>query len=287
MHFNSKPIHQIADTQPIIRNLTSQSNTATVIVRNNQTSDVSESYHDFVQDHCQTKDGQPTAFHEVIVIFPDDIQAYDLTRPKQIIKDYIRIRGATESLSIAAIKLQSVRIQLEFLISTKDLKHNTLLTKPSLLFKSIAAYLEATYPELTNTRPLKPQQKFPRKFSSPDQKRHFQIIRHRQTQTRAVATLVQKLFDDSQTIAELIAKIETTPDLELYSHQDEPIGFRYRGQKYRFITVGICTGKVEQLKVYTQRIQTGIPRTSVTLESQKLRCEPTPRTTKTQPSPTR
>ena len=94
------------------------------------------------------KDGSPAAFHEVIVLFPDNLDAYDLTRPQAIIEKYIRMRRADNALILSNLKMENGRIQIDFLISDNEIQSTKLISKSPALFRSIASYPEAKYPEL-------------------------------------------------------------------------------------------------------------------------------------------
>lgn len=240
MYLKSTPKNQIAELKPLLRRMTrNTSDNLTILSRQFQSSDVGETYQAFVENHCAQEKGGPAAYHEVLVLYPDSESPVTSREIRGIFDEYLRLNGAENGLTFGVADQAEGRLTMEMVISGNEYHSAQRLKRPERFYQLILDYLKANYPEFVGHQ-KKGGEKKPRENFDEEGFKRGKFKRKRMLRTQEVARKLDTLFRQSQSIAEVLNRILQSEDLQFYDYQGEIRGILYKGQKYRFHTLGLC-----------------------------------------------
>ena len=242
-----------------------------MLYRHVETKDLNGLYQAFVDEHCQQQKGAPVAFYEVIILYPTDPTFYSYSMLERVYDQYCKFRKANQSLGLARITKTADEIRLDVVFSGKMRGSQETVPRSTEVLRDFQAFLLAHYPGLLSDG----EQKRKKKQYSKEEKLLFKKIQERNKKLFELVDLVESLLAESIFVADLVEKIKERPDMKFYTYEGKPKGIIYKGQKFRFHTLGICTGKQQQIEqhvIRTHDLQVTHPSESKVLEKEKFRC---------------
>lgn len=256
MYINSTPKNQIAEIKPLLRRMTrNSSENLTILSRQFLSSDAAEIYKSFVENHCAKKGGGPAAYHEVLILYPDSDSQVNSREIRGIFDEFLRLTGAESGLSFGVGDQNSGRLKLEMVISGNEYHAPQRLRRPERFYQLIMKYLKTHYPEFLSPKRQENQKK-PRENFDEERHKRGRFKQKRILKTQEVAWKLDMLLRQSQSMDEVLNRILASEDLQLYDYQGEIRGILYKGQKYRFHTLGLCKSKTgELLRAWESRRQ--------------------------------
>ena len=275
MNYQSRTFSHISQVRPILRRITTEGQTAAAMLyRHVETKDLDGLYQAFVDEHCQQQKGPPVAFYEVIILYPTDPTFYSYSMLERVYYQYCKFRKANKSLGLARITKSRDEIRLDMIFSGKQRDSQETVPRSTEVLRDFQAFLLAHYPGLLTSEKRVPKGQGKKQYS-PEEKLLFKKIRERNKKLFELVDLVESLLAESVYVADLIEKIDQHRDMKLYTYQGKPKGILYKGQKFRFHALGICTGKQQQIEqhvIRTHDLQAAHPSELKVLEKEKFRC---------------
>ena len=272
MNYQSRTFSHISQVRPILRRITTEGQTAAAMLyRHVETKDLDGLYQAFVDEHCQQQKGPPVAFYEVIILYPTDPTFYSYSMLERVYDQYCKFHKANQSLGLARITKSRDEIRLDMIFSGKQRDSQETVPRSTEVLRDFQAFLLAHYPGLL----AEGKQKREKKPYSPEDKRRFKQINERNKKLFELVDLVESLLAESVFVADLVEKIDQHRDMKLYTYQGKPKGILYKGQKFRFHTLGICTGKQAQIEQHLERthdLQVAHPSKALVRKKEKFRC---------------
>lgn len=219
----------------------------------------------------QTKrKGAVALYHTILAIHPKDRAAVTKEMLLDLKDKYIELRGLQNAVILAKVHTSEESIHWHFMIGGNEYKSKKRLrmsqTKMKQLLRDFESYHEKAYPELQHSlihlsrperakRDIKAEDANRRREAEYSlNKRYTEEGKNRKTQKEITRGMVNELFDQSQSLDDLVLLIQNSPQLKIYTFRGNLKGVIY-GRKYRFTTLGIDQEKIKKLERIEERLK--------------------------------